>query len=212
MAAEFTQTYMPSCNLSLQWVQSIIGGQGTIGQTDGGTIPYLDPYERDDNLPFYWTAAENSKVGTGQLTATAQPGSRFSDFPSQPIVNGNSITFETALVAVSPTNPLNLIWLAGFEWGYTIAGGTSSVFTFGWTNGPGVDLVGPVVAWNGTKENYIGGSAYDATTFGNKAGYQFVTAAAAPACPLPNSSVMIVVLLVGWGGWSKIRNRGSMAA
>ncbi len=119
LSAQFNQTYMPACNLGLQWIQAIIGGQGTIGQTLGGKIPYLDPYQRDDNLPYYYTTAENSTVGEGQLNAGSQPGSRFSDSPFQGSGNnGNSITFEAALVAVCPSNPMNLVWLGGFEWGY----------------------------------------------------------------------------------------------
>jgi hypothetical protein len=209
VVAQFNQTYMPTCNLNLQWIQAIIGGQGTIGQSLGGTIPYLDPYIRDDNLPYYWTTAENNTVGTGQL-AGGQPGSRFSDFPSQPITNGNSITFEAALVSVSPTNPLQLVWLAGFEWGYSIANNVSTVFSFGWTNGAGVSLQSAVTAWNGSQTNYPGSTqppGYDPTTFNNSAGYTFVAAGTLPPCPLPSTVSMTLVLLIGLGGWTVVRPR-----
>ncbi len=191
MSAQFNQTYMPGCNLNLQWIQAIIGGQGTIGQNLGGTIPYLDPYQRDDNLPYYYTAAENSTVGEGQLNAGAQPGSRFSDSPSQLSTNnGNSITFEAALVAVCPSDPTSLVWLGGFEWGYSISNGSSSVFGFGWNSGPGVSLNSAVNAWDGTS-NYIGmtNPPNGYTGPGPGVGYQFVSAAQCPlpTCPLPPS-------------------------
>lgn len=210
MSAQFNQTYMPACNLNLQWIQAIIGGQGTIGQTDGGTIPYLDPYQRDDNLPYYYTAAENSTIGVGQLNAGAQPGSRFSDSPSQLSTNnGNSITFEAALVAVCPSDPTNLVWLGGFEWGYSISSGSSSVFGFGWNSGPGVSLNSAVNAWDGTS-NYTGMTNPPAgyTGPGAGVGYQFVSAADCPlpTCPLPASGCLAGLGLFAAIGFSTARS------
>lgn len=199
LIAEFTQTYMPTCDLGLQWIQSVYDGRGTIGQNDGSALPYLDPYQRDDNLPFYWTNTENAMTGTGRLNAGAQPGTRFSDFPSQDQGNsGNFIKFEAALVAVSPTDPLKLTWLTGFTWGYQVnADKTSTVYAFSWLNAPTANLTGPVQAWDGTLNNKGGGKPV---------GYQFINGQA-PPCPLPTSAAMGVTILVAMAVFGSVRHR-----
>ena len=197
LVAQFTQTYMPTCDLGLQWIQSVYDGKGTIGQNAGAALPYLDPYMRDDNLPYYWTNVENGTVGTGRLNATAQPGTRFSDFPSQDQGNsGNFIKFEAALVAVSSSDPLKLTWLTGFTWGYQVnADKTSTVFAFNWLNAPTANLTGPVQAWDGTTNNMGGGKPV---------GYQFINGQA-PPCPLPNSAAMGLVIFVGLAAFKLVR-------
>jgi hypothetical protein len=45
-----------------QWVQAVVAGQGDTN----GSPPYLDPFFRDDNLPYYWTSAETSVSISGR--------------------------------------------------------------------------------------------------------------------------------------------------
>ncbi len=190
IAAQFNQT-APATNLNLEWIQTIVAGNGTIGQTlttmdnVASPIPYLDPYKRDDNLPYYWTAPENSTVGTGEL-AGKMPGTLFSDVPSQNSTdNGNSISFETALVSVSPTNAMDLTWIAGFTWGYSIAGGSATINPFAALNAPSNDMVTAVTAFDGTT-SYVGdGNDTMANNAGGSAGYRFV--------PEPNIAILILM-------------------
>ena len=215
--AQFNQTFMPTCNLNLQWVQVITGGKGTIGQTLAAQdnvadpIPYLDPYQRDDNLPYYWTNPENSTVGDGKINAGSQPGTHLFDMPSQSPTNGNFINFESALVAVSPTNPMNLIWLAGFTWGYSIAGGVSTANPFAWTNGPSNAMNSAVTDWDGT-QLYVGdGNDTMQNNAGGGIGYKFVANNMNPVwVPEPGSAG--IIFAIGIIGFASARPRRLRAA
>lgn len=127
----------PHCK-NLRWVQGIISGTGTIGPA-----PYLDPFNRDDGLPFYWTEPENADPAVGNN------GKRFSDIPGQAKTNaGNSIHFEAALVAVDMAN-MEVQYLKGFTWGYEIlAQAVIDLDTFAWTAAPSAGLINLVTAWD----------------------------------------------------------------
>ena len=144
------------CSPQFEWVQAVVGGTGTIG-----TPPYLDPFNRDDNLPFYWTAAENSDPSIGNN------GMTFSDIPGQAATNiGNSIEFETALVEFDP-HTLEMHWVAGFTWGYSINDIVGPVMdNFAWTNGPSNTLVNLVDSWSSSPTSpYIGNGTPDGYSF-----------------------------------------------
>jgi len=225
MGATFTPSD-PDCNLQLHWIQAIVGGVGTIGQSDvnrvtpgdPSPIPYLDPYHRDDNLPFYWTEPENGTVGVGRANAGAQAGTLFSDGPSQDDRNiGNSIHFETALVAVDCKDPMKLYWLAGFTWGYSISAtnipnppGMSTIDPFAWLNGASANMNTAVTGFDGT-ENYVG-DANDTmqNNAGGGIGYNF--AAGCPTCccsavPLPSAAWASSAGLAALGFIAGIRAR-----
>jgi len=93
---------------NLRWIQAVTAGTNTIG-----TPPYLDPFNRDDGLPFYWTEAENADPADGKN------GTRFFDAPAQAVSNpNNDITFEAALFCVD-LSTMQMSFLGGFEWGYS---------------------------------------------------------------------------------------------
>lgn len=145
------------CDAQYRWIQAVVDGSGTIG-----TPPYLDPFNRDDGLPFYWTEDENADPGIGN------GGLRFSDIPGQSATNiGNSISFEAALVQYCP-DTMQLHWVAGFTWGYSIQDQVGPVLdTFSWTNGPSGTLTNLVTSWDGsdTPPNYAGDGTPDGWTF-----------------------------------------------
>jgi hypothetical protein len=174
----------PMCPHNLRWIQSVVDGKGTIGQNDGKMPPYLDPYQRDDKLPWYWTEAENS--GTDGTNGTNGPGSRFADFPSQDKNNnGNFIKFETALVCV---DGLKISFLKGFTWGYKVnADMTSTVDPFAWLNAPTAGLTGPTTAWDGTMNNMGGGTP---------AGYMFSETCNCPCVPEPTTLLLAATTLL----------------
>ena len=181
IVAKFTKAD-PNCQYNLKWLQSVTAGKGTIGQDAGSALPYLDPYKRDDNLPWYWTEAENS--GADGTNGTNGPGSQFSDFPSQDKNNdGNFIKFETALVCV---DGLKISYLKGFTWGYKVnADMTSTVDPFAWLNAPTASLTGPTTAWDGTMNNAGGGTAV---------GYTFTDECVCD-CPEPTSLALFAMAL-----------------
>lgn len=176
LVAEFVRED-PNCIYNFQWIQSIYAGKGTIGQNDGSALPYLDPYKRDDNLPWYWTTPENNTQGVG-ANGNNGPGTRFADFPSQLETNaGNFIKFETAFVCV---DGLNISYLKGFTWGYQVnADMTSSLFPFLWLNDPTANLTGPTTAWDGTMNNKGGGAPV---------GYKFSDECVCECTPVPEPS------------------------
>ncbi len=192
--ALFTKTD-PTMDYNLKWIQAITDGKGTIGQANGTNPPYLDPYDlgpggqREDNLPWYWTDPENMTAGVGVNDGNG-PGSRFSDTPSQSNANsGNFIKFETALVSV---DGLNIHYLKGFTWGYTVnADMTSTLDPFAWLNTPTDNLTGPTTAWDGTL-NPKGG--------GKPVGYQFV-GGACPCTTIPEPG-LLGLTLVGLAGFA----------
>jgi hypothetical protein len=216
LLAQFTKA--PNCNCSLKWIQAITDGKGTIGQGDGTAPPYLDPYgggpvvagkpTREDNLPWYWTDPENmtadvmnpdGSITRGGVFGMNGPGSQFFDAPSQDKSNsGNFIKFETALVAVQG---LNLYWLKGFTWGYTVnANGTSTEDPFAWLNAPTASLTGPTMAWDGSLNPKNPGAAV---------GYKFVNGPLSCA-PEPSSIVLCLVGSVGLAaGASRQRRRAA---
>lgn len=179
LVAEFTRED-PDCIYNFQWIQSIYDGKGTIGQGDGTQPPYLDPYKRDDNLPWYWTTPENNTPGVG-ANGNNGPGTRFSDFPSQSETNaGNFIKFETAFVCV---DGLNISYLKGFTWGYQVnADMTSSLFPFLWLNAPTASLTGPTTAWDGTLNSKGGGTPV---------GYTFSDECVCECTPVPEPSTWL---------------------
>ncbi|MDG3003877.1 PEP-CTERM sorting domain-containing protein [Paludisphaera mucosa] len=128
-----------ACKMNYQWVQVVTGGVGTIGPP-----PYLDPFNRDDPLPFYWTTPEANTADQGMLNNV--PGSQFIDIASQSSANkGNSITFETALVSYSG---MEIHWLAGFTWGYSInQNGGTDLANFAWTAGMSNVMSGLITNW-----------------------------------------------------------------
>lgn len=137
MEAIFAQTNdMFDCDF--RWIQGVMDGVGTIG-----TPPYLDPFNRDDGLPFYWTEAENANASYGN------GGKRFSDIPSQDKTNdGNSIHFEAAFVAVDLEN-MKVHYLKGFTWGYEVEDDeTSTLDTFAWRTTPTAALMTLVTDWD----------------------------------------------------------------
>ncbi|OJW22633.1 MAG: hypothetical protein BGO49_01230 [Planctomycetales bacterium 71-10] len=131
-----------ACPMNYQWIQVVTGGTGTIG-----TPPYLDPFNRDDNLPFYWTTNEANTAGVGKANGVA--GTQFIDIPSQSSANkGNSITFEAALVSYSG---MQVHWLAGFTWGYSIDNNGATVLgAFAWTNGISNVMTNLIESWAST--------------------------------------------------------------
>ncbi len=93
---------------NLRWIQVVTAGTNTIGPP-----PYLDPFNRDDGLPFYWTEPENADPTDGKN------GTRFFDAPAQAVANpANDITFEAALFCVDFAT-MKMTFLMGFEWGYS---------------------------------------------------------------------------------------------
>lgn len=93
---------------NLRWIQAVTAGTNTIGPP-----PYLDPFNRDDGLPFYWTETENADPTQGNN------GTRFFDAPAQAVANEqNDITFEAALFCVDLAT-MKMTYLIGFEWGYS---------------------------------------------------------------------------------------------
>lgn len=131
-----------ACPMNYQWIQVVTGGTGTIG-----TPPYLDPFNRDDDLPFYWTTTEAGTAGVGKANGVA--GTQFIDIPSQSNANkGNSITFEAALVSYSG---MQIHWLAGFTWGYSINNDGATVLDpFAWTNGISNVMTNLIENWAST--------------------------------------------------------------
>lgn len=133
-----------SCPMNYQWIQAITGGKGTIG-----TPPYLDPFNRDDNLPFFWRRPEANSPTLGK--ANGLPGSRFADIASQQRIDatkGNSVQFETALVCY---NGMTVHWLAGFTWGYEIKNDLSvAIDAFAWTADMSNTMKGLVEGWAST--------------------------------------------------------------
>jgi hypothetical protein len=117
----------------------VSGGVGTIGAP-----PYLDPFNRDDPLPFYWTTAEAETDKQGKLNDI--PGTQFIDIASQSTANkGNSISFETALVSYLGKE---IHWLAGFTWGYAIdQDGKTVLDDFTWTGGMSDTMNGLITDW-----------------------------------------------------------------
>lgn len=177
----------PACPHNLRWIQSVTDGKNTIGQNNGTAPPYLDPFQRDDKLPWYWTEAENS--GADGTNGTNGPGSRFFDFARQdPANNGNFIKFETALVCV---DGLKISFLKGFTWGYKVnADGTSTVDPFAWLNAPTASLTGPTTAWDGTMNNAGGGTPV---------GYMFAATCDCPCVPEPSSALLAATALAAFG-------------
>jgi hypothetical protein len=177
----------PACPHNLRWIQAITDGRGTIGQNAGTNPPYLDPFNRDDKLPWYWTEAENS--GAAGTNGTNGPGSRFSDFPFQSKNNaGNFIKFETALVCV---DGLKISFLKGFTWGYKVnADMTSTVDSFVWLNAPTAALTGPTTAWDGTMNNAGGGTPV---------GYMFAATCDCPCVPEPSTMVLVATAFAACG-------------
>jgi hypothetical protein len=214
LLAQFTKSD-PDFKCPLKWIQAITDGKGTIGQGDGTAPPYLDPYgggpvvagkpTREDNLPWYWTEAENMSANTlkpdgsvdtyGGMFGTNGPGSQFFDGPSQDKNNsGNFIKFETALVAV---DGLNITWLKGFTWGYKVnANMTSTEDPFVWLNAPTASLTGPTTAWDGSLNPKNPGAAV---------GYKFV--ATCPCTPEPSSIVLCVMGSVGLAAGARRKRR-----
>ena len=201
----------PSCNLNLHWIQAIVGGVGTIGQTLAAQdnvadpIPYLDPYKRDDNLPYYWTEAENGQVGDGRSGPTAAPGTHLYDAPTQGTLGAsianNSIHFESALVAVDCIDPMKLYWLAGFTWGYTVdgTGMMSTADPFMYRGGPSAALNKAVTEFDGT-QNYVGdGNDTMTNNAGGSAGYFFGEGCPECCTPLPNTASTGLLCLAAVG-------------
>jgi hypothetical protein len=183
--ALFTKSNL-KMNYNFEWIQAVTGGQGTIGQDNGTNPPYLDPYDggpggkREDNLPWYWTVAENMSAGKDDrngANGANGPGTQFFDFARQdPKDKGNFITFETAFVSV---DGLKIHFLKGFTWGYKInANMTATADPFAWLNAPTASLTGPTDAWDGTL-NPKGG--------GKPVGYNFVNGAC-PCTTIPEPS------------------------
>jgi hypothetical protein len=231
MEATFTQTDT-DCDLKLEWIQVVVSGSGTIGQDDvaaynkanpGANVPspfpYLDPYERDDNLPYYWKTDENSTVGDGKSAAGAPAGNHFFDAPSEgpaALIKNDNIHFETALVSVDCTDPTELHWLAGFTWGYTINGdGTmSTADKFNWLGTYSADMNTAVTAFDGT-QNYVGDkNGTKSNNAGKSAGYKFVGGCPTCCCtvPLPNSAEMTLVGMAGLGMMIGVRSKFAKAA
>lgn len=131
-----------ACPMNYQWIQVVTGGKGTLG-----TPPYIDPVNRNDDLPFYWTTAAANSASYGK--ANGVPGTQFIDIPFQPDANaGNSITFETALVSFVG---MQVHWLAGFTWGYSINNAGAPVLDpFAWTGGMSNVMKNLVTGWAST--------------------------------------------------------------
>lgn len=184
-----------ACPMNYQWIQVVTGGTGTIG-----TPPYLDPFNRDDDLPFYWTSAEANAAGIGKANGVA--GTQFIDIPSQSNANtGNSITFEAALVSYSG---MQIHWLAGFTWGYSIdANGGTVLAPFAWTNGISAVMTNLVEGWASTPT-----SPYLPTTGQSPDGWKVVDDC---LCVPEPSSLVLAFMGLGVAGLGAIRRARAAA-
>ena len=143
---------------NLRWIQAITGGTNT-----KGTPPYLDPFERDDGLPFYWTESEN-------LSKDGENGTRLSDAPGSAITEpDNSITFEAGLFCVDFTSN-EMTFLKGFSWGYSRTDGDGdgqrddvTLNPFSWLLGGISDkMKGRIEGWDGSNTHpYAGDGTAD---------------------------------------------------
>lgn len=194
MTAEFSPANPLCPDCEYRWVQGVMSGFGTIGPP-----PYLDPFNRDDGLPWYWTEPENADPDDGN------GGLRFLDIPSQPMSNsGNSIHFEAAFVAVKMST-MEICWLAGFTWGYTIGDNSVSLDQFAWQNAPSGDLVDLVNYWDGGTDP-DNGYAGDGDPDG------WVVVQDCPCCDCIPEMGSVTMLLVGTtlaGGFVGLRRRAA---
>jgi hypothetical protein len=189
MESSFNQTNaMLQCEF--RWIQGVMSGTGTIG-----TPPYLDPFNRDDGLPYYWTETENTAANNGKM---------FQDIPSQNKANnGNSIHFEAAFVAVDQAN-MKVHYLKGFTWGYAIeAGGTVNLDNFAWRTTPTAALTGLVTAWDASATSPYAGN-------GTPDGWMWTDTCPCTMIPEPSSFILVVIGLTGLA--SRRRVGGKRAA
>lgn len=179
-------------NCDLRWVQAITGGHGTIG-----TPPYLDPFNRDDGRPWYWTDLENAHPAYGD------GGKQFIDIPGQSNENfGNNVHFEAALVAVNLATKM-VYFLAGFTWGYDISMSGTHVDTFAWTTAPSATLQNLVTSWDGSNvKPYAGDGTPDGWTW---------TQDCICAVPEASSATLMLVAIAGAGGFGYHRRRRAVA-
>jgi hypothetical protein len=148
-----TFSFAPSASAQLRWINTIVSGVSTIGPA-----PYLDPYNRDDGLPFYWTESENAGVGAS--------GTFFRDRPMQSRNSiGASVHFETAFVSVNMATK-QVHWLAGFDWGYGMTASGPAADTFVWLTSPSRTLSNLVTAWDGgASGGFLGNGVADGWTW-----------------------------------------------
>ena len=142
MDAVFTSSFGLQPGFQYQWVQTVVAGTGTIAQP-----PYLDPYVRQDDLPFFWTPAEAGSNDVGQVNGVS--GDEFIDIPAEPnSAMGYSISYETDLVAYSGEN---VYFLGGFTWGYSInSSGNTVLSPFTWISEMSTSVANLIDSWAST--------------------------------------------------------------
>ena len=152
-----------------------------------GTLPAIDPQPSDNPAgnddgpaPWYYNGAE-WKTGKFQTETIAKEGSfsKFSDSPQDPA--GNTIGFETYLVADSLTDPFigakEFCVLAGFSWTYT--GGTAGMA------GQDTSTVGAAIPINAAAIGTINTALGNSMMGGNLMGWKAPMDCDLSACYLP---------------------------
>lgn len=110
--ADYSQTNAVAAGSKLHWVQ-IIDTNQPLG---GATSPYVDPRPNDDNLPFYWTSAEQVANSTAQATT-------FRDFSTRnraSLAATNPVTWNASLYQVEYDGATTITVRDGVSWGWTM--------------------------------------------------------------------------------------------
>lgn len=110
--ANYSQANAVAAGSRLHYVQ-IISTNLPLG---GSTSPYIDPRPNDDNLPFYWTTAEQAANATSKTVA-------FSDFSkrdSSELSSTNPITWNANLYQVEHDGNTTVTVRNGVTWGWTM--------------------------------------------------------------------------------------------
>jgi hypothetical protein len=134
------------CPRHYRWIQAVTGGTSTIG-----TPPYIDPFAKDDTLPFYWTNKElPSFISTNKLEILDIPGQPLSEAT---VGNPASVDFETALVCWWDKK---IHLFQSFTWGYEIVaksggGYDVGVDSFAWTT-PSTTLTNLITGFDGNDD------------------------------------------------------------
>lgn len=112
ITASYSQTNAVAAGNLLHWVQ-VINTNIPLG---GATSPYIDPQPNDDNLPFYWTAAEQAGKSTTKTTT-------FSDFSTRSqasLATTNPITWNAKLYQVEYDGNKAVTVRDGISWGWNM--------------------------------------------------------------------------------------------
>lgn len=116
LSARYSQANPIASGSSLNWVQ-VIDTNRPLG---GNGAPYLDPFNNDDTLPFYWTSGEANQFGSSTAVSFKDFSTRDPVYPA----GSEEIDWTASLYPALYDGNKSVTVDNGISWGWTMKSAT----------------------------------------------------------------------------------------